>query len=115
MRPTDLKYYEKELYQLLDVKANRELVDFDEFVALVGLKKDSSAAHKECHHSISTINKKDPNGTKKRREDAKFVMRLLISHGVRVAGMRYEFQAAATPGRTPPGTIQSAPFVSVLG
>jgi len=56
MRPTDLKYYEKELYQLLDVKANRELVDFDEFVALVGLKKDSSAAHKECHHSISTMN-----------------------------------------------------------
>lgn len=87
-RPADLKHYQKELYQLLDVKANHEHVDFDEFVALVGLNKDSSQAHQACHHMIHSAHEKDPTGTKKKREDSKFVMRLLISRGVRVAGMR---------------------------
>jgi len=37
MRATDIKYYKEELYELLDVKANKEQVNFDEFVKLVGI------------------------------------------------------------------------------
>ena len=51
LRPADLKHFEKEIYRLLDVKANREQVDFDEFVALVGLNKDCSAEHRACLHA----------------------------------------------------------------
>jgi hypothetical protein len=64
------------------------MVNFDDFVALVGIKKDYNKSHTECSHIVNNYTKKNPDGSKKTREDAKFVMRLLISRGVRVAGMR---------------------------
>jgi len=48
MRAVDIKYFKEELYELLDVKANKEQVNFDDFVQLVGVHKDSDDAHKGC-------------------------------------------------------------------
>lgn len=46
-------------------------------------------------------------------------MRLLVSHGVRSAGMRYEFQEAAANGqgaaRNQIGMIEQRGFLGVLG
>ena len=86
MRATDIKYFKEELYELLDVKAQKEMVDFDEFVQLVGINKDKGDAHKDCAEHQHDHFKSNPG--KKTKEDTKFVMRLLISRGVRVAGMR---------------------------
>lgn len=115
MGTRNLKDYENDLYDLLDVKGNKERVNFEDFVAFVGLEKDSSDAHQGCLHDAAEFSKRDPNGAKKRAEDAKFVMRLLLGRGVKVAGLRWELQAAAQAGRSPPGTIQSAAFLGVLG
>jgi hypothetical protein len=37
MRATEIEYYHDDLYKLLDVKSNKEMVNFDDFVALVGI------------------------------------------------------------------------------
>ena len=75
---------ENDLYDLLDVKKQRNSVNFDDFVSFIGLDKDYSSVHQHTIDSYSKYKPVDQQHHTKRRDDVRYIMRLLIGQGIKV-------------------------------